>query len=98
MKGEAGSTAHPTAGTYVAVALVLTVVTLVEFSILYVPGLAGAAVPILLILSAVKFALVALFYMHLRFDDPLYRRLFAGGLVLGILVAVSLGTLSHMRM
>ncbi|BDG58951.1 cytochrome C oxidase subunit IV family protein [Caldinitratiruptor microaerophilus] len=90
--------AHPTTATYVAIALVLTVVTLMEFAVLYVHGLAGMMVPILLALSAIKFALVALFYMHLRFDRPLYRRVFAGGLGLGVLVAVSLMLLSHMPM
>lgn len=90
--------AHPTTATYVAIALVLTVVTLLEFAVLYMHSLAGMMVPILLALSAMKFALVALFYMHLRFDRPLYRRVFAGGLGLGVLVAVSLMLLSQMPM
>lgn len=90
--------AHPTTATYVAIALVLTVVTLLEFAVLYMHSLAGMMVPILLALSAMKFALVALFYMHLRFDRPLYRRVFAGGLGLGVLVVVSLMLLSQMPM
>jgi caa(3)-type oxidase subunit IV len=53
----------------------------------------GLAVPLML-LAAVKFAVVAGFFMHLKFDTALLRRLFVGGAVLagfcytGILTAL----------
>ena len=46
----------------------------------------------LIILMIIKFALVALFFMHLRFDDKLLRRTFFFGL--GLALAVYLVTLS----
>ena len=47
-----------------------------------------AAVPVLLILMVLKFATVAAYFMHLRFDSRLFRRLFVTGLVLAALVFV----------
>ena len=61
---------HAGAGprTYLVVAAFLLAITIMEVWIFYVPALARVLVPILLILSTLKFALVAMFYMHLRFD------------------------------
>ena len=61
---------HAGAGprTYLVVAAFLLAITVMEVWIFYVPALARVLVPILLILSTLKFALVAMFYMHLRFD------------------------------
>jgi len=43
---------------------------------------------------AVKFSLVALFFMHLRFDSKLCRRLFVTGIILAIIVyAIALTSL-----
>ncbi|MBI4199865.1 MAG: cytochrome C oxidase subunit IV family protein [Chloroflexi bacterium] len=82
--------AHPTPARYTAVALVLAVVTIVEVTAVYQAFLADILLPILLVLSATKFALVAMFYMHLRFDHRLFSALFVGGLLLtaGILIAL----------
>jgi cytochrome c oxidase subunit 4 len=38
------------------------------------------------VLSATKFALVAMFYMHLRYDARLFSGLFVGGLALALTV------------
>ena len=43
-----------------------------------------------MILSGAKFALVAMFYMHLRYDAKLFSALFVGGLVLAFGVGISL--------
>ena len=40
----------------------------------------------LIILMVVKFALVVLWFMHLKFDSRLYLRLFVAGLVLALAV------------
>ena len=46
--------------------------------------------PILLTLSAIKFAMVAMFFMHLKFDNRLFSSFFVGGLLLagGLLIAL----------
>src|SRR5688572_10881458 len=86
--GEHG--AHPTDATYIKVALILGVVTAVEVAVSYIEGLGEAGNPILLILAIIKFAMVAMFFMHLRFDNRTLRYLFVGGLILamGCYVAV----------
>ena len=81
---------HPTPAAYVAIALILAVITAVEVGIIYV-GMAKAALYLLLfILSASKFILVAMFFMHLRFDAPLFSLFFAGGLILAAAVMIAL--------
>ena len=68
--------------------------TAVEVAVYYVDALAGALLGILMVLSAMKFVLVVLWFMHLRFDNRLFSILFAGGLVLAVLLfAVVLSSL-----
>jgi heme/copper-type cytochrome/quinol oxidase subunit 4 len=47
-------------------------------------------VPLLLALSAVKFALVAMFYMHLKQDHRLFSGVFVFPLIIAAIVIVSL--------
>ena len=68
--------AHPGAKEYVAIGTILTVLTAVEVAVFYIPSMKPMLVPTLLTLSAVKFALVAMFYMHLKFDARLFSWLF----------------------
>ncbi len=82
--------AHPTAPTYLKVAVILTVITAVEVAIYYVPALRGVLVPMLLIFSAVKFAIVVGYYMHLKFDAVIYSRLFLGPLTIASLMVIVL--------
>ena len=84
---EAG---HPTPAKYITIAAILTTVTAIEVAVYYVPGLAGILVPVLLTLSAVKFALVVLYFMHLKFDARLFSSFFVGGLLLGAAVLIAL--------
>ncbi|MGH7577429.1 MAG: cytochrome C oxidase subunit IV family protein [Longimicrobiales bacterium] len=83
-------TKHSHAKTYILIGLILTIITAVEVAIFYIPQLESVLVPILLTLSASKFVLVVLFYMHLRDDDRLFSRVFFGPLFLAILVVISL--------
>ena len=76
------SEGHPTASTYVTVGLILSVITLFEVIVYYVDALSGALLGILMSLSALKFLLVVLWFMHLRFDSPVFSIMFAGGLTL----------------
>jgi heme/copper-type cytochrome/quinol oxidase subunit 4 len=83
---------HDGAGprTYLVVAGFLVAITIMEVWVFYIPALSRALVPILLILSAAKFALVAMFYMHLRFDHPWFSYVFLGPLLVALGLAVSL--------
>jgi cytochrome c oxidase subunit 4 len=68
--------AHPTAKKYLGIAIILTIITVIEVAVFYIPSMHQFLPPILLTLSALKFALVAMFYMHLKFDHRLYSWVF----------------------
>jgi len=78
--GEPGAHSHPGAKTYLTVAFVLTVITAVEVWVYTVEALKAILAPILILLSAAKFALVVGFYMHLKFDNRLFTYIFGFGL------------------
>ena len=78
---------HPGPRQYVMVALVLAVLTAIEVALFYMefvprPVATGA----LIVLMILKFAIVALWFMHLRFDSRVFRRLFITGIILAITV------------
>lgn len=78
---------HPGPASYVKIAVVLALVTIVEVGAYYVTALPRAVFSAaLLVMMAVKFSLVALWFMHLRFDSRLYRRLFVAGLILALAI------------
>ena len=85
---------HATVGTYIRVALVLLGVTALEVGVIYVRQLAPIVVPLLLAMSAAKFALVALFFMHLRYEPRGLAFLFVGPLILAAGLVVALMTLT----
>ncbi len=82
--------AHATTATYLRIAAILVMITLIEVGVFYVPTFQAVLVPLLLVLSAVKFSLVVMFYMHLKFDNRFFAFLFGGPLLLGVAVVVSL--------
>ena len=73
---ETHTHAHPTAKKYIGIAIILTIITVIEVAIFYIPSMHPFLPPVLLTLSALKFALVAMFYMHLKFDHRLYSWVF----------------------
>ena len=83
---------HPTWKQYKWVAAILTLITIVEVWIYYIPAFVASRlfVPSLLIMSAVKFAIVVMFYMHLRYDHKLFRVLFTGPLIIAITSVIAL--------
>src|SRR3954447_5808591 len=82
---------HPTWREYKWVALILTLITIVEVWVYYTPFAKTALfVPALLIMSMVKFAIVVMFYMHLKYDHKLFRALFTGPLIIAMLTLISL--------
>lgn len=72
---------HPSPREYAGIGLALAVVTAVEVVVYYLNALEDVLLPTLLVLSATKFSVVALWFMHLRFDSPLFSGLFLGGLM-----------------
>ena len=82
---------HPSWKQYKWVALILTLITVVEVWVYYTPLKQSAVfVPMLLIMSAVKFAIVVAFYMHLKYDHKLFRALFVGPLIIAMSTLVAL--------
>lgn len=84
--------AHPTWSTYWKVAVILTLITAVEVWVYYIPSFVASRlfIPVMLIMSAVKFGIVVLFYMHLRYDSRLFKTLFTGPLILAITLLMAL--------
>jgi cytochrome c oxidase subunit IV len=82
--------AHPGAKEYLGIAAVLVVITAIEVAVFYIPSMKPVLVPVLLTLSALKFALVAMFYMHLKFDHKLFSWLFVVPMMLATIVILAL--------
>src|SRR5690242_21796386 len=82
--------AHPTAEVYLRVAAVLVILTVLEVGVFYVPVFHPVLVPVLLVLSAGKFALVVMFYMHLKADSKFFAFLFGAPLLLAVGVMIAL--------
>jgi len=89
-QAQHGPSGHPGTGTYLAIAAVLLIITIVEVGVFYVPAFKPILAPVLLTLSGVKFSLVVMFYMHLKFDHPLFRMIFTLPLLLALGVAIAL--------
>ncbi len=87
---EAVHTGHPAPATYFKIAMILAVLTAVEVAIFYVTPLSYAIIPLLAVLSIGKFALVVLYYMHLKFDSPWFSGMFFFGLFVATGVTFSL--------
>jgi cytochrome c oxidase subunit 4 len=60
---------------------VLAALTTLEVGVTYLPV---PRIPVLVPLSIMKASLVALFYMHLKYDRPVFSLIFAMGLLMGI--------------
>jgi len=82
--------AHPGPRTYVLVGAILAAITLLEIYVYTRADIHAIVVPILLVLSAVKFVLVVGFFMHLKFDHPLFTGIFGFGLAVAASVITAL--------
>ena len=83
---------HPTWKQYKWVALILTVITVIEVWVYYIPSFVQSRlfIPALLAMSAIKFAIVVAYYMHLKYDHKLFRALFIGPLIIAAVTMVVL--------
>jgi cytochrome c oxidase subunit IV len=78
---------HPTDRQYVVIALILGVLTALEVGTYFLDDASTSLlVATLFPLMILKFAIVCGYFMHLRFDNPLFRRVFVFGLVLAVIV------------
>ena len=99
---------HPTPGLYLRIALILFVLTALEVLSFEAGrgGLGASIQPIfepivvllLIVLSAAKFALVAMFYMHLKQDPRLLASLFVFPLTIAaVIIALLIVLFSYWR-
>ncbi|MEO7804002.1 MAG: cytochrome C oxidase subunit IV family protein [Actinomycetota bacterium] len=72
---------HPGEKEYIKIAVILAVITALEVAVYYIESLRPLLVPVLLSMAFVKFVLVAGWFMHLKFDSRIFRRLFIVGIV-----------------
>jgi cytochrome c oxidase subunit 4 len=73
---------HPGPRQYVLIAVVLVVITGVEIATSYIDtGHTNLIIVALFVMAAIKFFLVCAWYMHMRTDQPFFRRVFLVGLV-----------------
>ncbi|MBE32041.1 MAG: cytochrome C oxidase subunit IV, partial [Rickettsiales bacterium] len=66
------------------------IITLIEFGIFYVESLGVLMIPILLIISLLKFIMVVGFFMHLRFDNKVFTYMFVSGFILATVISMLL--------
>ena len=71
---------HPSPKEYIRIGVILAVLTGLEVGASYAGVSTVVLIPTLLGLAIVKFALVVLWFMHLKFDDRRYSRFFVMGL------------------
>jgi mono/diheme cytochrome c family protein/cytochrome c oxidase subunit IV len=85
---------------YLIIALVLGVITYLEFALVEY-DVAWLSTPLivtlLVVLSLIKFGLVVAIYMHLRDDDVMYTGFFASGMVIALGTFIALSFLFTVR-
>lgn len=82
---------HPSNARYVMVFVTLVILTAIEVALFYIPGIPQPLfVAALFVCAATKFTIVVMFFMHLKFDSPVFTTFFVGGLLMtvGAFVAV----------
>jgi cytochrome c oxidase subunit IV len=80
-QGRAGAHGtHPSPKEYVRIGVILAVLTGLEVAASYTGVTGSILIPTLFVLALIKFALVVLWFMHLKFDDRRYARFFVLGL------------------
>jgi cytochrome c oxidase subunit 4 len=70
---------------YVKIALLLGALTGIEV-LTYFLDFGSAAVGVLLGLMTIKFAIVGLYFMHLKFDNKLFTQMFVAGILFAVVV------------
>jgi cytochrome c oxidase subunit 4 len=73
-------THHPSPKEYVRIAIILGLLTAGEVSIYYMGLAHGLLISLLFVFAGLKFSLVVLWFMHLKFDSRTYARFFMIGI------------------
>ena len=92
-EAEAHAHEHPSDWAYVKIALLLGAITAVEVATYFDSAITvfennSVVIASLMFMMVVKFYLVATWFMHLKFDNPIFRKMFGGGLMLAVGVYV----------
>lgn len=82
-EAEAHSGHHPTPKDYVGIFGVLFVLTALEVGASFI-DVGPLFLPLLIVLMVIKFALVAGWFMHLKYDIATYTQFMIGGLLLAL--------------
>ena len=83
---------HPTDLKYVKIAILLGVITAAEVATYFWEDIFGsepstaALLVVLMPMMVAKFAIVVGYFMHLKYDNPIFRRVFVFGLILAVVV------------
>lgn len=85
--------AHPSMTTYLIAGVITFLITALELVIVYTDALAGVMKPLIVALLTINFAVAALYYQGLYYEDTASKVTFITGAVIGIIVAVSLPVL-----
>ena len=94
MPAENHDANHPSPAKYIQIAIILTVITALEVAIYYVDFISKSGfITIFMVMSAVEFLIVAMIYMHLKFDHSLFTWLFVAGFILATGILITLGAL-----
>jgi cytochrome c oxidase subunit 4 len=79
--------AHPSDLKYIKVAIFLAVATALEVATYWWKDASSATLAaVLLPIMVIKFFVVAGYFMHLKFDSPLFTRMFVAGLAFAVVV------------
>jgi cytochrome c oxidase subunit 4 len=84
---------HPSPARYIQIAVILTLITAFEVAIYYVDLSKEVFIAIFIGMSVVKFIIVAMYYMHLKFDHRIFTWLLLSGLFLAMFAIITLGAL-----
>ena len=86
---------HPSDLQYIGVAVVLAIFTAIEVALSYAIDPGGPQTISLLTLALVKFIIVALYFMHLKFDNKTFKILFTTGFILACFCYIAVLTIFH---
>lgn len=87
--------AHPGPRKYVGVAVILAVFTAIEVALSYAGLPDGLTIVLMIGVAIIKFAMVVMWFMHLRFDNRIFTIMFVGGLVLAVVAFIAVLTMQR---
>jgi cytochrome c oxidase subunit 4 len=84
--GHAEAHDHPSDLKYIKIAIILAVLTAIEIVFYEAEVGAGLLKAIILPIMVVKFAIVAGYFMHLKFDSKMFTTVFVAGIAFAVVV------------